>query len=270
MVTSETSIQPKKYELLGKLSPKSQDFCRYLIEKNDVTLPALKAATEFAGYDVVKGEYVRLMQKPKILECLRRNGVDVTLRLPPLTEQQRCFVSHYMENFNPKVAALEAGYSEKEDGSRLLRHPSVRKEIQDRQEELRDSSQISAARVLMEYARIGFADMGQFVTLGESNDGVFDMSIKPLDQVDSAVISEISNGRYGPTIKLHSKLKALDVLAKHLGLLRERVEITGKDGAELKIVSPADNLLATLNKMQENQQKLDNDTTEVIEHDSVN
>jgi hypothetical protein len=61
---------------------------------------------------------------------------------------------------------------------------------------------ITADRVLTEYARIGFAD---FTDYGEGQ------------------------------FKLADKLHALDSVAKHLGMFTERHEVTGKDGGPIAI-----------------------------------
>jgi len=241
----------------NNLTGQQQRFCDYLIAADDLSIATLIKASDSAGYVVGKGKYISLMEKEKIRNHLTSRGLDIKLKQRPLTDQQLAFVDHYMACFNPQVAALEAGYGTKQDGQMLLQKIQVREEIQKRQEELKGHTQISAARVLLEYARIGFADMGNFVEVGEDEHGIFDVRIKPLDQVDSAVISEIVQGRHGPTIKLHSKLKALDSISKYLGLFTEKVELTGKDGSELTIVNPADSLMAVLDKMQGNQQLLE-------------
>jgi len=241
----------------NNLTGQQQRFCDYLIAADDLSIPTLAKANDAAGYGIGKGKYIALMEKEKIRNYLTSRGLDVKLKQRPLTDQQLAFVDHYMACFNPQVAALEAGYGTKQDGQALLQKIQIREEIQKRQEDLKNQTQISAARVLLEYARIGFADMGNFVEVGEDEHGIFDVRIKPLDKVDSAVISEITQGRYGPTIKLHSKLKALDSMSKYLGLFTEKVELTGKDGAELTIVNPADSLMAVLDKMQSNQQQLE-------------
>jgi hypothetical protein len=95
---------------------------------------------------------------------------------------------------------------------------------------------ITVERVLLEYARIAFADIRRVVTWGP--DGVV---LKPPDQLgdaEAAAICEIVPGpRSGTTrVKLYDKKAALDALARHLGMgataPQRREETLAADPAE--------------------------------------
>jgi hypothetical protein len=73
--------------------------------------------------------------------------------------------------------------------------------------------------VLIEYARIAFADIRQVLTWGP--DGV---ELKPPDELsasEAAAICEIAPGARPGTyrVKFYDKKAALDVIARHLGML---------------------------------------------------
>jgi len=77
---------------------------------------------------------------------------------------------------------------------------------------------ITADRVLLEYARIAFADLRHIV---EWSDGA--LVIKSLDEIsdaDAAAISEIVPGTDPgrSRVKLYDKKAALDAIARHLGM----------------------------------------------------
>lgn len=137
-----------------------------------------------------------------------------------LTVRQQRFVEEYLIDANASQAAIRAGFSKKQAnsaGARLLRHPlvkeAVRKATADRSARLR----ITADRVLREYARIAFADIRNFT--GQGTAGL--KAVADLSDDDAAAVVELtgtSEGDGGVKVKLHDKKKALDAIARHLGL----------------------------------------------------
>lgn len=95
---------------------------------------------------------------------------------------------------------------------------------------------ITVERVLVEYARIAFADIRQILTWGP--DGV---ALKPPDELgaaEAAAICEIAPGARSGTIrvKFYDKKAALDAIARHLGMFpaapRRREDNPAADPAE--------------------------------------
>jgi hypothetical protein len=77
---------------------------------------------------------------------------------------------------------------------------------------------ITPDRVLVEYARIAFADLRHFVEWGPKG-----LEIKPAGQLsdaDVAAVSEIvpGTGSGHSRVKLYDKKAALDAIARHLGM----------------------------------------------------
>jgi phage terminase small subunit len=138
-------------------------------------------------------------------------------------QRQRLFVEHYLLQLNASKAALAAGYSAhtaRATGWKLLHHPKIAAEIKAAMAARAERNKISADRVLQELARIAFADLGNIAEWGPDK-----LSLKPNDGValdDRVAIAELAIGHgpngHGARIKLHSKHKALDSLARHLGL----------------------------------------------------
>ena len=77
---------------------------------------------------------------------------------------------------------------------------------------------VTPERVLQEYARIAFADLGKLADWGP--DGLVLKAPERLGDADTAVISEIigAPGNKNYRVKLYDKKAALDVLARHLGM----------------------------------------------------
>jgi len=174
---------------------------------------------------------------PAIIEKIKEEA-------PDLTEKQVLFVAEYLTDFNATRAAMAVGYSKKTAGQlgwQLLQKPSIQAEIKRQTELVTYSLGITTQRVLLEYLKIAFSDIANFVNFGQKEILVgVDKKGNPVtrkvnavdfidnDQVDSTIIQEVRQGRGGVSIKLHDKMKALEKLEKYLDLLpdqhRRRVE----------------------------------------------
>ena len=147
-----------------------------------------------------------------------------------------------MVDLNATQAAIRAGYSEKTAGSQafdLLKKPEIQNAIHDAQKKLSERTQITQERVLAEYAKIAFLDPRKLF----NDDG----QIKPISELDDDVAAAIggidvivspSDGEgepdYTKKIKLIDKKGALDSIARHLGMFKDKVEISGSDGGAIK------------------------------------
>ena len=141
-----------------------------------------------------------------------------------LTGRQRRFVEEYLIDLNATKAAERAGYAPKHatsTASRLLKRTAVAEAVRLAMDERAKRTQITADRVLREFARIAFADIRSFT--GNDGDGLTVKSLSALSDDDSAAIAEMS-GSDGKKfkVKLHDKKHALDRIARHLGLYGKR------------------------------------------------
>lgn len=166
-----------------------------------------------------------------------------------LTAKQERFVREYLATNDAAKAARRAGYETNNPagiGHQVLQGPMVKAVVAKEHAKLAEKLQISAERVLTEYARIAFADTGRVMEWGPG--GVKLVESSELSEDDRRAVAEVqeTTSRDGGSmkLKLHDKKGALDSLAKHLGLFIERHELTGKDGAPLitnvtvKLVKP--------------------------------
>ncbi len=150
-----------------------------------------------------------------------------------LTPKQAMFVREYIIDFNITRAARAAGYSEKSAntaGQNFLKYPKIQKAIQDQMERRIARVEVRQDAVISELAAIAFSDMRHFASWGPR--GVRVHRSSNLSNSSAACISEIScvdtlNGK-NIKIKTHDKLKALELLAKHLGMLTERMALDAK------------------------------------------
>mgnify|MGYP000920699242 CR=1 FL=1 len=164
-----------------------------------------------------------------------------------LTAKQIRFVDEYMVDFNATQAAIRAGYSPKTAAAaaaRLLRNVNIQAEIARRQKNLQRRTEISQDRVVKELARIAFADASDYACIEtymyENKEG----SLTPIQVVspkDTGVLSDdqraaiagIKQGANGIEIKLHDKIKALELLGRHIGMFNDKLSLSGTDGGPL-------------------------------------
>lgn len=139
-------------------------------------------------------------------------------------------------DLNATQAAIRCGYSPKtakQQGSRLLTNAAIAAALQRAQTKQLTSTDLSATRVLQELGRLALVDLR----------GFFDErgALKPIHTLDAdqgaclagleVVKKNLAAGdNHIDTIhkiKVWDKPKALDILAKHFGLLKESLDLTG-------------------------------------------
>jgi hypothetical protein len=114
---------------------------------------------------------------------------------------------------------------------------------------------IGVTRVLDELAKLGFANMADYMTVGPDGDPVLDFSKLTRDQ--AAALTEVTVEDYlegrgkdarqvrKVRFKLADKRGPLELIGKHLGLFN-RVEHTGKDGGPVEVKQYTDIEVARL------------------------
>ena len=163
-----------------------------------------------------------------------------------LTAKQIRFVDEYLVDFNGTQAAIRAGYSEKTaaaTAARLLRNVNIQNEISRRQKDLQKRTEVTQERVVMELARVAFADATDFVQVETRiiNRGDIEVPIElavhketaELSADQRAAIASIKQGANGVEIKLHDKIKALELLGRHIGMFNDKLSLSGADGGPL-------------------------------------
>jgi phage terminase small subunit len=170
-----------------------------------------------------------------------------------LTAKQRRFVEEYLVDLNATQAAIRAGYSSKTAasiGEENLRKPDIAKAVQEAQEARSKRTKITQDMVLAELAKIGFSDIRKVMRWGETivridtdddgqeverpYHGIALIDSSEIDDSTAAAIAEVSEGREGLKIKMHDKKGALVDIGRHLGMFKDKVELSGKDGGPIR------------------------------------
>ena len=121
-----------------------------------------------------------------------------------LTAKQERFCREYIIDLNATWAAIRAGYSEKTANriaSENLSKLDIQEKIRQLQQKIEARTEITQDKVLNELANIGFAE--------------------PSKQ-----------------IRVTDKIKALELLGKHLGIFTDKLQVKG----DIKTINPYENL----------------------------
>lgn len=152
----------------------------------------------------------------------------------PLTPKQNAFVAQYLVDLNATQAAIRVGYSEKtaeSQGARLLTNAKVAQAVSEamaRRAERVEVKQDDVLRVLLRHLNFDPATV-----YGEAG-GLLAVRDMPVEA--RLAVQSLEWGEHGPKIKFWSKDKALELGMRHLGLLRDKTELTGADGGPLEVV----------------------------------
>ncbi len=162
-----------------------------------------------------------------------------------LTDKQRLFCLYYTKYFNATKAYKKAygcdEYIARVNGSRLLTNANIKDEIYRLKQGKLNRAMSDETDLFQMYLDIATANINDFVDFGterlvakdkkgnpildsEGNNITFTsnyISFKDSDEVDGALISEISEGQTGSKIKLQDKMKAMTWLDKNIGLATE-------------------------------------------------
>ena len=161
--------------------------------------------------------------------------------------KQELFIKEYLIDKNATRAAIAAGYSQKTArsiGNELLGKPHIQSVISEEIAKQAKRLEIKADDILRELLRIAMSDIGEaFDDMGQ---------MKPLKEIPEDVrraisfieVHEIFDGRgddkmaigLAKKIKFWDKTKALEMLAKHLKLLTDKVEVQGSVEAKPQII----------------------------------
>lgn len=154
-----------------------------------------------------------------------------------LTDKQQRFVDEYLIDLNATQAAIRAGYSAKtadQQGSRMLANVKVKQAVAEKQAQRSKRTGVNQDRVILELAKVAFAKMTDIVdSNGRIKEGA---SPDDLACIESIKYKE-SDNEYGGSVerevKIASKLKALELLGKHLGMWSDKFNVTVEKSEKL-------------------------------------
>lgn len=171
-----------------------------------------------------------------------------------LTDKQKRFCDEYLIDLNATQAAIRAGYTEKyanTNASKLLQNTTISQYIGERQKELSRKTEITQERVIRELALIAFSNNADYAhvvekkmqveaggalvdVLDKDGNPVMYRTVEPvlteeLTEEQKRALAVIKKGRDGLEVKSCDKVKALELLGKHLGIFTDKIEANVND-----------------------------------------
>ena len=170
-----------------------------------------------------------------------------------LTPKQKIFCDEYLVDLNTTRAYKSVYKNIKKDetakaaGSRLLTNVNVKDYIKKRMKDREERTEITQDKVIKELAAIAFSNGSKYAKVIERT--AYDKEGEPiinpetgdilkyksvdliltdtLTKEEKKAISSIKHGKNGIEVSTYDKVKALELLGKHLGIFTEKVEVSG-------------------------------------------
>lgn len=146
-----------------------------------------------------------------------------------LSDQRKRFVEEYLIDLNGTQAAIRAGYSVKtaqEQASRLLSNVMVQEAVSKAMAARSKRTGVNQDRVVLELAKIAFVKMTDIVdSNGRIKEGAADDDLSCIESIKYKESDNEFGGSVEREVKIASKLKALELLGKHLGMWNERMNV---------------------------------------------
>lgn len=155
-----------------------------------------------------------------------------------LTKKQKLFCEEYLIDLNATQAAIRAGYSvnsAREIGSENLTKPDIRAYIDKALAERSKRTGINADRVVQELAKIALLNITDVVNADdatlksnanrEDTAAILSVKVKTIPTENGEIVER--------EIKMNDKIKALELLGKHLGMFKDKVELSGELGVQI-------------------------------------
>jgi phage terminase small subunit len=177
-------------------------------------------------------------------------------------DRQEVYCRHYVSSWNSRQAGAAAGYTVR-SAELVAQEPRVRNRILELTDTLLKSADITAQRVMLELARVGFSDIrkivdakGQLRAIADLDDDIAAAisGIEVETRYEQELVQDLATGemtrRALPVvttkIKKSDKVAALNILAKHFKLV-------GDDGDGVNALASAlsDRLIAARKRIQE-------------------
>lgn len=146
-----------------------------------------------------------------------------------LTDKQKKFVEEYLIDLNATQSAIRAGYSPKtanEQGARLLANVSIQEAISKAMAERSRRTGINQDRIVQELARIAFVKITDVVDPdGEINTNASDDDLACIESYKVENSDSVNGSSSKREVKLASKIKALELLGKHVGMWNDKIQV---------------------------------------------
>lgn len=155
-----------------------------------------------------------------------------------LTAKQEAFINEYLIDLNATQAAIRAGYSPataKDIGCQNLAKLNIRARIDQALAERAARTGVNQDRVIRELARIAFVNATDVINFTDAtiNQNAKEDDTAAIASVKVKTIPTEDGEGVEREIKLADKLKALELLGKHLGMFTDNIKLSGDMGVTI-------------------------------------
>lgn len=160
-----------------------------------------------------------------------------------LTDQQINFALYYLENFNPKTAAIKAGYSPRSAhvaASRLLNDDKIKDVITKIKATQAEELYLKSRDIVNRHMKIAFSDMADYVEFGKKtvqrilidkngqtdcfDEDVEYLNFKNSSEVDTTLITKVEKTKFGIKLELEDRKNSLNWLSEYFDLSKDKKE----------------------------------------------
>ena len=177
-----------------------------------------------------------------------------------MTEAQKRFCNEYLIDLNATRAYKVAYPSCKKDetanvnSSRLLRNAQVQEYISSKMKEIEERTEITQDMIIKELSAIAFSKASDYAQLktkirkvpiyengevtGYKKEEYIGIEFTPtanLTEEQKKALSGIKEGKFGLEVNSCDKVKALELLGKHLGMFKEKIDVNQEKPFEVNI-----------------------------------
>ena len=146
-----------------------------------------------------------------------------------LTKKQQLFVDEYLIDLNATQAAIRAGYSvgsARDIGCENLTKPNIQQAIAEKMAERSRRTGVNQDRVVLELAKLAFVKMTDIVdSHGRIKDTATDDDLACIESMKYKSSESETGSSVEREIKIASKMKALELLGKHLGMWNDKIDV---------------------------------------------
>lgn len=147
-----------------------------------------------------------------------------------MTNAQKRFCNEYLKNLNATEAYKVAYPKCKKDetaranSSRLLTNDNVKEYIEKQMKEREERTKVTQDMVINELKAIAFSNATDFAEV--KGNTVFIADTNTLDEETKKAIVSIKEGKNGIEVSTASKMQALELLGRHLGMFKDKLEVS--------------------------------------------
>lgn len=149
-----------------------------------------------------------------------------------MTKKQKRFADEWLIDLNGTQAAIRAGYSPDTAASiasENLRKPEIEKYIAKAMAERSRRTGVNQDRVVQELAKIAFVKMTDVVdSEGRIREDASEEDLSCIEAIKCKKSDTDTGSSEEREVKVASKLKALELLGKHLGMWNDKLEVSGE------------------------------------------